>query len=186
MMGRMRARLNQPNLLSFGREEHKYQMKDPNDIIYLAGPMEYAKDGGKEWRFRADKELRRLGYRVYNPCSDESAILEPFGIKTAQEFLALKKDPTTLGRFRRIMRAIAEYDLEQLNKSQAIVAYLDGTLSGGTAGEVTIQQLIRNKPVFAVIPPEEITKISGWILACVSHIFKDMDSMLDYVAKYGI
>ena len=148
--------------------------------------MEYAKDGGKEWRLKVDKELRRLGYRVYNPCSDEQSILEPFGIKTAQEFLALKKDPATLAKFRRIMLAIAEYDLEQLNKSRAIIAYLDSTLSGGTAGEVTIQRFIRNKPVFAVIPPEEITKVSGWVLACVSHIFKDIDSMLDYISKYGV
>lgn len=147
--------------------------------------MEFAPDGGKNWRLIADRTLRELGYQVYNPASDEQQVLEPFGLKSAEEFLALKKDPLTYGRFREVMKRIIDYDLQKLGQADAVLAKLDRTLSGGTAGEVTVMRWILNRPVYAVVSPDDLPHISGWLGACLSHIFKDLDTALDYIKKYG-
>ena len=115
--------------------QRKYsKMLQRGNLVYLAGPIEAASDHGRGWRTTADRELRSMGYSVYNPSADEQIILEPFGLKSCEEFLALKKDPTTFARFREIMQQIILYDLEKLEESRAVLALLDKTLSGGTAG----------------------------------------------------
>lgn len=163
-------------------------LQNPNNnrgLVYLAGPIEWAEDYGKGWRDVADKALRGLGYRVYNPSSDEQSILEPFGLKSSEEFLKLKKGPATFSRFREIMKGIIKYDLAKLEESDAVLVYLDRTLSGGTAGEVTVARWLMNKPVYAIVKPEDLPLISGWVGACLTHIFKDIDTGLDYIKKYG-
>src|SRR3990167_1625838 len=95
-----------------GLKKEKMQGKSSRQI-YLAGSIEAAKNCGRDWREIADRELRFLGYSVYNPSTDEQKILEPFGLKTAEELHKLK-NIETLGRYREIGRGITEYDLEKL------------------------------------------------------------------------
>lgn len=151
--------------------------------VYLAGAMEYTKDGGVAWRETVEQKLKQLGIKVFNPASNEHGVLEKFGIKDAKEFLALKR--TELDRFLQCMRSIINYDMDAIDRLDCILVYVTKGLSGGTIGEITHAYRNLGIPVFAVLEPGlQAHEVSGWVLGCLSEVFTDFDSAIEAVKKH--
>jgi nucleoside 2-deoxyribosyltransferase len=152
-------------------------------LAYLCGPIEFSSDGGKMWRRKLAPFLsNELGHRVYDPAEDEKKNLTD---EEAAHFREWKS--SDVERFRRVVRKIIHYDLDQIeNKADYVICHLaaaDG-VSGGTSAELTLAHR-RSIPVYLVtdIPTEQI---SGWMLACADHVFSSIDDLKKFLLeRYG-
>jgi nucleoside 2-deoxyribosyltransferase len=140
-------------------------------LVYLAGAIEYAPDKGKAWRERLTPLLQALGCEVYDPARDEQKNLSDDERDHFREWKA-----SDLLRFQRTIRKIIDWDLEWITRrADAVVVYWDeyAGRGAGTSGELTAAYRY-GKPVYLVagIPVE---KISGWILGCVTQVFRNFD-----------
>ncbi|MCF7796952.1 MAG: hypothetical protein K9N11_00790 [Lentisphaeria bacterium] len=142
--------------------------------VYLAGAIEAAPDGGREWRENLRPFLENeLHHQVHDPAHNEFNVLSAHEQKFFREW---KK--TDLPRFKDVMHRIIKQDLKYiLFHTDYIICKWDEYVmaGGGTQGELTLAYL-HNIPVYLVseIPRE---KISSWILGCVTEIFDSFDGL---------
>ncbi len=143
-------------------------------LVYLAGAIEHAPDGGRAWREEISRFLAgTLGHRVFNPCVEENHLL------SAEEFRQFRRwKETDLPQFRRTMRKLIDTDLDiLLHKTDYVVCLWDEHVlnGGGTHGELTVAYH-RNIPVYMVsrIPRDNI---SSWILGCTTELFEDFGQL---------
>lgn len=147
-------------------------------LTYLAGAIENAPDGGKEWRANITPFLtERLQHRVFNPCIEENHLL------TEAEFKELRSAKgADLSRFRQLMHRIIRTDLKMLTTEvDYVICYWDRYVirGGGTHGELTMA-FYHNIPVY-LVSEFQPTEISGWILGCCSELFFDFSSLHEYL-----
>lgn len=142
--------------------------------VYLAGAIEHAPDGGKQWREELARFVEeRLGLPVFNPCVQEAGLLTP------EEKLHLRSwKVTDPERFRGVIRRFVDNDLKHLlTATEFVICFWDefAAKGAGTAGEVTLAYHA-NIPVYLVcgVPTE---RVPGWILACATEIFVDFSSL---------
>lgn len=141
---------------------------------YLSGAIEHAADGGRPWRRKLARVLRReLLHEVYDPAADEKKCLTD---EEAAQFRRWKtEDPA---RFRQVVRKIIAWDLDQVeHAADYVIALWDRAAAqgGGTAGEVTLAHRL-GKPVYLILamPLEEA---SGWVLSAATEVFEDVDAL---------
>lgn len=152
-------------------------------LVYLCGPIEFSSDGGKLWRRKLTPFLRdELGHRVYDPAEDERKNL------TEEESAHFRQWKTTdLDRFRRVVRKIIQYDLDQIeNRADYLICYWGDVAaqSGGTPAELTVAYR-KGIPVYLVseLPVEQV---SGWMLACADQVFRSVEELKKFLlARYG-
>ncbi len=143
---------------------------NPGKLVYLAGAIEHAPDGGRGWRQQFKEFVTgQLGLEVFDPCVQEINLLTSY---EKQNLRAWKKsDPE---RFRGVIRRFVDNDLHQLVSNTLFVVCLwdeYASKGAGTAGEVTVAYL-HNLPVYLVTArPVEV--VPGWVLACATEIFQD-------------
>ena len=141
-------------------------------LFYLSGAIEHAPDHGRAWRAALTPILRKLGHDVYDPVKDEDKGLPP---EDVANFRAWKSsDPE---RFRRVLKHIISWDLDWIDRCDAVLCYWDehAGRGAGTQGELTYA--FRNDvPVYLVTPLPQTT-VSGWILGCATHIFPDFNAL---------
>ncbi len=146
-------------------------------LVYLAGAIEYAPDQGRGWRREIAPFLReRLGHRVYDPAEDERKSL------TEEERRNLRAWKTSdLARFRKALRKVIAFDLEVVSKADYIVCLWDeyALKGGGTSAEVTFAHR-RGIPVY-LVGPEDLSGVSGWILACCEEAFPGFDQLKSFL-----
>lgn len=152
-------------------------------LAYLCGPIEFASDGGKLWRRKLAPFLRdELGHRVYDPAEDEKKNLTDEEIAHFREWKRTDTD-----RFRRTVRKIIQYDLDQIeNRADYVVCYLGAgsTPSGGTPAELTIAYR-KGIPVY-LVSEAPVEEISGWMLACADQVFGSIEELKTFlIARYG-
>jgi len=150
--------------------------------VYLAGPMEFVKDFGVNWRKDIEPVLTKQGFMVFNPCNE---------VKLFQELknLGKKRDQGNLKKFSVVkiknsfsdiqsgkgagikklqyqFGEIIREDLKEVISSDVILCnWIDETFSAGTSGELTIAKLF-NIPVLII--SKDIKKLPKWILGCVT------------------
>jgi hypothetical protein len=166
--------LKYPYIFSGG---DKKMSKEPK-LVYLAGAIEHAPDGGRAWREEMSGFLdESLGHRVFNPCIEENHIL------TEEEFRMFRNwKAGDLTRFRRTMRKLIDTDLDTLmNKVDYVVCLWDEHVlnGGGTHGELTVAYF-HNIPVYMVskISP---AKMSSWILGCTTEVFESFEELKTFL-----
>ncbi len=152
-------------------------------LAYLCGPIEFASDGGRLWRRKLVPFLREeLGHRVYDPAEDQRKNLTE---EEMTHFRGWKQ--TDLDRFRRTVRKIIQYDLDQIeNRADYVVCYLgeNNTPSGGTPAELTVAYR-KGIPVY-LVSETPIEQISGWMLACADQVFGSLEELKKFLlARYG-
>jgi hypothetical protein len=152
----------------------------PPKRVYLAGAIEHAPDGGREWRDLMSQFLvQALGFDVFNPCVEEHSLLKP---DEKHNFRTWKKsDPE---RFRRIVRRFVDNDLAHLTRDTLFVVCLwdeYANRGAGTAGELTVAYLLRI-PIY-LVQGCPMDSIPGWILACASEILPDFSSLQDFLRR---
>ena len=144
-------------------------------VAYLSGAMEYAPDGGENWRKSISVRLKQeLGHEVFNPNEESNKIL------TNEEKSNFKKwKEEDMKKFKRVIHKVIDHDLGFLetNTDYVVVFWDDyASLGGGTQGEITVAY--RNKiPVF-LLTNMPVTRISSWILGCSEKIFFDENSLI--------
>ena len=153
-------------------------------LVYLAGAIEHAPDGGRRWREEMSRFLmKELHHRVFNPCLEESHILTP------EEFNDFRSWKTSdISRFRQVMHKIIQTDITMLiNEVDYIICLWDQYVSagGGTQGELTMAFWHRI-PVYLVsnIPVQDM---SSWILGCTTEIFNNLKELRKFLQdRYAI
>lgn len=150
--------------------------------VYLAGAIEYAPDGGKEWRRELGRFLtEELGHSLFDPTSEEWDLLDA---EEKLHFRAWKSG--NLERFRPVIRRIIEHDLNNLlHHTNYVICYWDDYVrqGGGTHGEMTLAYM-NNIPVY-MVHGMPLAQMSSWIIGCATELFPDFPSLKEYLrTKY--
>jgi nucleoside 2-deoxyribosyltransferase len=152
-------------------------------LAFLCGGMEYAPEGGRQWRERMRLWIQQnLNHRVYDPTEEVHRILSP---EEAENLGAWKtSDPE---RFRRVMRFIINHDLNVMAaQADYVVCYWDQAAArgGGTQAELTAAYR-KGIPVYCVAE-SPANDINGWVLGCTDRVFASFDELEAYLAAtYG-
>lgn len=152
-------------------------------MAFLCGGMEYATNGGREWREEMRTWLEvNFGHQVFDP------ILEAERILSQEEQTNLPEWKTSnLERFRKTMRFIINHDLNIMaQRADYVICKWDEAAArgGGTQAEVT-QAYRKGIPIYLVteMPAEQV---SGWVLGCADRICADFDELrYELLCTYG-
>ncbi len=132
-------------------------------LVYLSGAIANAPDGGAGWRNDIIPHLTTLGYRIYNPVTDQP---KATGISRAVLKDQLKSDPD---EYQISCSKIVKSDLQALCRANIVVAKLDKYTSAGTYGELTVARM-KDIPVFAWVDlPDGIKALPAWAVGCIDH-----------------
>jgi nucleoside 2-deoxyribosyltransferase len=135
-------------------------------LVYLAGSIMAAKDGGLAWRADITPHLNNLGYTLFNPVYDQPRLT---GI-SKDSLLSLQKTGK-IDDYQKACNTVVDTDISILKKASIVVAKIDeGVLNGaGTFGELTVARML-GIPVFAWIDlPGGINQVPAWAFGCITH-----------------
>ena len=152
-------------------------------LAFLCGGMEYAPEGGRQWRQRMRRWIQEnLNHRVYDPSEEARRILTEEELRKLPAWKTAERE-----RFRNVMRFIINHDLDVMaRQADYVVCHWDEAAArgGGTQAELTAA-FRKGIPVYLVTegPAEQI---SGWVLGCTDKIFTTFDELeLFLAAAYG-
>ena len=143
-------------------------------LAFLCGGMEYAPDGGRQWREQMRLWIQEnLNHRVYDPVEEARRILSAEELKGLSDWKA--SDPE---RFRKLMRFIINHDLDLMaGQAGYIVCLWDEAAArgGGTQAELTAAYR-KGIPIYCVaaMPLDEV---SGWVIGCCDRVFAGFDEL---------
>ena len=152
-------------------------------LAFLCGAMEYASDGGANWRERIRLWIQEsLNHRVYDP------VIEAQRLFSAEELRSLPEWKTSdTERYRRVMRIAINHDLDVMTRQADYVVCLwdeAAARGGGTQAELTTAY--RKGIRVYVVTEMPANEISGWVLACTDRLFTDFNELKTFLAAtYG-
>ncbi len=160
--------------------------------IYLAGPIEAAKDRGVGWREKLAPILKEMGFKVYDPCQLEA---KKTGMTVYDSNIALLdcklklKNPDskiTRSKFIMIITAIQDNDELLVKKSDIVIGFFPKETS--TIGSVDETWICRkNEGVVYLVTDMEMERASSWLLGtCLrsgGDFFTDFESLLEFLKK---
>ncbi|MBC8455830.1 hypothetical protein H8D59_01125 [bacterium] len=142
--------------------------------VYLAGAIEKAPDGGKEWRREETKFIdQNLGWKIFDPTLEEA---QYFTEEDWKKYRSYKRE--NFPKYVEMVRTMIDRDLEQLlGETDIVICKWDefAQQGGGTAGELTMAYFYKIQ-VYMVVSNGK-NDVPGWILACAEHIFEDFDAL---------
>ena len=150
--------------------------------VYLAGPMEFVKDFGVNWRKAIEPILIKEGFDVFNPCNEVKLFQELKNLSNKKDQGNLKKFSVTkiktafndiqeakrtgISKLQYQFSEIIREDLKEVMSSDVILCnWVDSVFSAGTSGELTVAKLFKI-PVLIIC--KDIKKLPKWILGCVT------------------
>ncbi len=143
-------------------------------ISYLSGAMEYAKNGGADWRKEITLWLiTNLNHSVIDPVIESKKLIKNY---KEEEFRSWKQ--TNPEKYVEIMRRAIIKDLDAVvNKADYIICLWDENVfkGAGTHSEVTFAYY-NDKPIY-LINKLGINDLSGWVMSCATEIVNDFDSL---------
>lgn len=153
-------------------------------IIYLCGPMDFAKDAGVGWRDEATKKLLDIGFKernILNPCKKPKTSI---GRNLSEEQrlaneLRKKKDWKGLES---LMKQIMTVDLRMVDKSDILIVNLsECERTFGTTHEI-INARNQHKPTY-IIDTKGKEHVSGWLMALVGEerVFESLDIAIEEI-----
>lgn len=148
--------------------------------VYLAGAIEAAPDGGRQWRDELRPFLENeLGHTVHDPTDLEFNVVPPAEYSEFREWRE-----SDFPRFQQAMHRIIKQDLRCiLFETDYIICNWDKYVEkgGGTQGELTLA-FVHNIPVY-MITKIPLSQISSWILGCVTQIFDSFDTLKEHLKQ---
>ncbi len=150
------------------------------NITYLAGPIDYSKDGGTTWRKKITPILNSMGVAVLDPTNKKIKNLSENeeNIKKRQQ---LKKD----GNFEELIRLgkpIRHADLRMVDVSSFIIAHIDYDIRmTGTYDEIFMADS-QQKPVL-IVCKQGREQLADWIWWSFpsEHLFDNFDQLFSYL-----
>ena len=136
--------------------------------------MEYAKNGGADWRKEITLWLiTNLNHSVIDPVIESKKLIKNY---KEEEFRSWKQ--TNPEKYVEIMRRAIIKDLDAVvNKADYIICLWDENVfkGAGTHSEVT-SAYYHGKPIY-LINKLGINDLSGWVMSCATEIVNDFDSL---------
>ena len=153
-------------------------------IAYLAGPMDVAVDGGKEWRKYIIEGLkkRNINMVVLDP-TNKPKCLTPELDGEQQIHQKLKKNHKWKELSKHIKKIVRE-DCRMVDLSDLIIVKIDKNIYAcGTYNEVSIAS-VQNKPTLAIIEGGK-ENAPSWLFGILDYktMFDSEDECLDYLEK---
>jgi nucleoside 2-deoxyribosyltransferase len=147
-------------------------------LAFLCGGMEYAPEGGRQWRERMRHWIQEnLNHRVYDPTAEARRILTQEEVENLAAWKT--SDPE---RFRKVMRFVINHDLNVMAaQADYVVCFWDQAAArgGGTQAELTAAYR-KGIPVYCVTESTG-EEISAWVLGCIDRIFTSFDELESYL-----
>ncbi len=152
-------------------------------LAFLCGAMEFAPDGGREWRERLRRWIEEnLNHAVYDPTVEARRL---FSEEDLAQLPGWKL--SDLERFRKAMRQIINHDLDVMaNRADYVICQWDEAAArgGGTQAELTAAYRKRIPVFFVTELP--IEQVSGWVVGCTTRIFPNFDELKTFLnVTYG-
>jgi hypothetical protein len=147
-------------------------------LAFLCGGMEFAPQGGAEWRERIRLWLEdHVNHSVYDPTLEARRLMSEEDLREMPGWKA-----TDLERYRKAMRFIINHDLDVMHsRADYVVCHWDPAAArgGGTQAELTAAYR-KGIPVYLVseMPVEEIP---GWVVGCTTTIFSSFDELKSFL-----
>jgi len=154
-------------------------------LVYLAGPIQYAKDGGVSWRDNVTGQMIDIGIKenhILNPCK------KPLNNFEGDDLDAAFKQINTLHKngdweeIEKLSRNTIRIDLRLIDKSDLIYTHVDPNVySFGTPDEIGMARTQR-KPVIAVVNGG-IQKAPYWLIGRIGrqNIFASDNDAISYM-----
>ena len=150
--------------------------------IYLAGPIDHAKDDGIGWRNELKKFIKKKGAFALDPCDKPISYAAYGEVGTEKtKMLELKK----MGRFFELseqMKKIAHVDLRMTDVSDCVVDYLNPNITMfGTIHEL-INSLQQRKPTLVVIEGGK-KNAPNWLFGIMDYnfMFDSFDELEEFL-----
>ena len=151
---------------------------------YLVGSMQYK--NGESWREKLTSELEKMSVIVFNPYH------KPF-LKDIQESDVVRVEIADLMEHEKYeqvqerMKEIRAYDLNLVDRSDFIVAYIDPTVPTFGSVEELVTAVRMKKPTFIVIEGGK-KKTPYWLLGMFPHkyFYNTMEEVSDMLKKIDV
>ena len=143
--------------------------------------MEYALDGGRDWRATLQEWLQgEMQLEVFNPSYESDKFFRTHHPNV--DFQTLKRED--IPSYQRIAAKLVELDSKEIaERSDFVICYWDESAmkGAGTKGELTMAKYF-GKPVYMVTSmlPHEIP---GWILGCTTQLFSTFDELKVFLRR---
>ena len=148
---------------------------------YLVGSIQY--ENGEAWRNKVSECLKNIGVMVFNPYHKPFLKDMEEGDFIRQRLLDLM-DRENYNEVEKRMREIRSYDLNLVDRSDFIIAYINPKVPTFGSMEELVTAVKMKKPTFISI---EGTKkcCPLWLLGMFPHkyIYNNIDEMLDMILK---
>jgi len=152
-------------------------------LAFLCGGMEYAPEGGRQWRQRMRLWIQEnLNHRAYDPVEEARRIL------SEEEWHNLRawknSDPE---RHRRVMRFVINHDLDMMaSQADYVVCYWDEAAAQGGGSQAELTAAYRKGIPVYLLTEVPVEQISGWVVGCADKIFSTVGELkLFLTATYG-
>ena len=155
-------------------------------LIYLCGPMDYAQDGGREWRDIITDELMDIGFtrhQILNPCQKPISSAGHNMSAEVEMMNAYRKLEDWEG-LERLMKKIMNIDLRLVDKSDIVIVNISSDVrTTGSIHEI-VQARQQHKPVY-LIDTQGMGHVSGWMLALVGRdrIYHSIDGVVESIRR---
>jgi len=154
-------------------------------LVYLAGPIQYAKDGGVSWREQVTEQMVDIGIKeshILNPCNKPLNNFAGDDLDSNIEFLDKLRDEDRWDEIERIAKHTIRIDLRLVDKSDLLYIHLNPTIpTVGTIDEISIA-CGQKKPIIVVIPGG-LKNASYWLLGRIGSksIFASDEDAISYL-----
>ena len=155
-------------------------------LIYLCGPMDYAQDGGREWRDVMTEGLVDIGFdrtQILNPCQKPISSAG-HNMSAEVEMMNAYREMEDWEGLERLMKKIMNIDLRLVDKSDIVIVNISSDVrTTGTIHEV-VQARMQHKPVY-LIDTQGMSHVSGWMLALVGRdrIHHSLESVIEEIRR---
>lgn len=152
---------------------YKLVSSERKHVVYLAGAMQYAPDGGIPWRRNLRKSLNKKGYYCIDPTKEENRLNLD---ENWQSFIN-----TDFAKFQKNARVIIDNDIYYVNMAETVVCMYDEFIGGGSFHEIG-ECYLRNKTLYLLnLSDKPLYELSHWALGCCTKVFNSTEELLDFM-----
>lgn len=154
-------------------------------LVYLAGPIQYAADGGISWRDDVTERMIDIGIaenHILNPCKKPLNNFEGDDLDAAFKQIGKLHKNGDWEEIEKLSRNTIRIDLRLIDKSDLIYTHIDPDVySFGTPDEIGMARTQR-KPVIAVVNGG-IQKAPYWLIGRIGrrNIFASDNDAISYM-----
>lgn len=154
-------------------------------VMYLAGSMEKALDGGVSFREKIKEECKNSGLKIkfLDPTRKISPKLAGDVVQEKTTIQNLKKKKDWAG-LQSLMKRIVREDLRSVSLSDALILYVDKTFIFGSVHELVFATELEQKPVLVIAACGKEAAPS-WLFGIVNpnNIFSSIEECVEYLCK---